>query len=210
MYLNPLNMIQRSSACGGLDMGGAVDCDDPIVAGVDQRLILMNKDIYDRATVVENVSTQNLIDSITLTQTGDAAYAFQGIRKSLNPQSAYVPAAVSQGFDHQVDFLIFDISQAQKNNIEKMTGGKFVAIVQNANAVGNGDSVFEIFGKDVGLTVQASPMRINGDLESNGAYTISLKTSDDFGKEPHLPSSYLVTDYAGTLAQITTLLTPVI
>tara|TARA_R110002096_G_scaffold217142_4_gene405180 strand:+ start:11627 stop:12259 length:633 start_codon:yes stop_codon:yes gene_type:complete len=210
MYLNPLNIIQRSSACGGLDMGSGVDCDDPIVAGVDQRLVLINKDIYDRATVVENVSIPNLIDSIVLTQTGDSGFAFQGIRKSLNPQSAYVPAAVSQGFDHQVDFLIFDIGQAQKNNIEKMTGGKFVAIIQNSSAAGNKDAIFEVFGKDVGLTMQASPMRINGDLETNGAYTIALKTSDDFGKEPHLPSSYNVTDFAGTLVQITTILTPVV
>lgn len=206
--LHTFNIIQRS-ACVGIDSGSSVDCDAPIVAGVNQELILIDKEVYDRATITEDVTTKNLITSITLTQVGDAAYSFQGIRKSLNPQSQFVPATVSQGWDHQVDFLIFDISQAQKNNIQKMAGSKMVAIIRNSNAEGNADSVFEIFGGGVGMEMQAGPARINGDLETNGAYTIALKTSDDFGKEPKLPNSYLVTDFAGTVAQIQTLLTPV-
>jgi hypothetical protein len=201
------NYRNLASACSGLDMGGDYDCAQPIVAGVNQRLVLIDKDVYDRATIAES---SGLITSIVLTEVGDSGFAFQGIRKSLNPSSEFVPSTVSQGFSHQCDFLIFDISSAQKQNIQKMAGGKFVAIVQNTNTAGNGDSVFEVFGNGIGMEVQAGSMRINGDLETNGAYTISLKTSADFGQEPTLPPSYQVTDFAGTIAQIETILTPVV
>lgn len=193
--------------CGGITIGAEYDCETPIVAGVNQRLILLNKADYDEATVTESSTTPGLITNIVLKAGGVKGYAFEGIRKSLNPQTAFVPAAVSVGYDHQVEFLIFDISQAQKNNIEKLaTGQGVVAIIQNTNSEGNKDSVFEVFGRETGLILQAGPMRINGDLETNGAYTINLKTSDDFGKEPHLPASYWDTDYATTKAKVDTLL----
>ena len=209
MKLHPFNIMQRS-ACGGLDMGSDFDCDNPITAGVNQRLILIDKTVYDRALVTEDPTTAGLIDSITLTQVGDAGYSFQGVRKSLNPSSEFIPSSVVSGFGHIVDFICFDISQEQKNNIQKMAAGKLVAIIENANTVGNSNSVFEIYGKGVGLELQAGTLRENGSNETGGGYTLSLKTSPDFGQEPKLPASYLVTDYAGTILEIETILTPVV
>jgi hypothetical protein len=205
---NPLQMIQRS-ACGGIDIGADYDCDAPIAAGVNQRLILIDKEVFDRAVVTFDATLTTLITDIVLTEVGDAGFAFQGIRRSLNPQSAFVPATVSVGYDHQVDFQIFDISQAQKDNIEKLGLSKVVAIVENVNAPGNADSVFEVFGKDAGLEMQAGEMRINADNETNGSYTISLKTSDESGKEPKLPTSWWDTDYATTRPKVDALLVPV-
>ena len=199
----------NASACGGIDLGADYDCADPIVAGVDQRLILIDKDVYDSAVVTHDVTIESLITDIVLTGTGDAGFAFQGIRRSLNPQSAFVPATVTVGYDHQVTFQIFEVDQVQKDNIEKLGLSKVVAIVQNMNAVGNGDSVFEVFGKDVGLEMQAGAMRINADIETNGSYTIDLKTSDESGKEPKLPTSWFDTDYATTLVKVDALLIPV-
>lgn len=194
-------------ACGGIDIGGAYSCATPIVAGVDQRLILINKSDYDDATVTFDGSLTSLITNIVLASGGKAGYAFQGIRTSLNPQSAFIPAKGSVGYDHQVDFMIFDISQLQKDNIEKMGVEKFVAVVQNMNVAGNGNSVFEVFGKDTGLELITN-IRINTDLETNGAWAISLKTSDESGKEPKLPTSFWDTDFATTKAKVDLLLTP--
>lgn len=198
------------SACDGISIGADYDCEDPIVAGVDQRLILIDLGVFRRAIITESITIPNLIELIVLTEIGDAAFAFQGIRKSLNPQSAYVPATVSSGFDHQVQFSIFDISQEQKNNIERMALAPVVAIIENANNPGNANSVFELYGQGLGLEMQASDLRINQDLETNGAYTIDLKTSDDSGKEPHLPNSLFGTDYNTTRSWINDLLIPVI
>lgn len=202
-------MIQRS-ACGGISVGAPYDCDNPIAAGVDQRLILIDKTVFDEAIITFDVTITTLITNIVLTGSGNAGFAFQGIRRSLNPQSAFVPATVSVGYDHQVDFQVFEIGQAQKDNLEKLGLSKVVAIVQNVNAPGNGDAVFEVFGKDAGMELQAGPMRINSDNETNSSYTISLKTSDESGKEPKLPTSYFDTDFNTTKAKVDAILVPVI
>ena len=198
------------SVCGGINMGSTYDCATPIVGGNSQNLILIDQEIFNRATITYDGSTDNLITGITLTEVGDVGYKYEGIRKSLNPQSAFVPSDVSNGYDHQVDFLIFDVSQLQKNNIEKMAFGRQIAILENTNAIGNGDSVFEVFGTGLGLEVQAGAMRITGDTDTNGAYTISLKTSDLGGKEQHLPNSLWSTDFATTKTLVNALLVPVV
>jgi hypothetical protein len=195
--------------CGAISTGSTFNCSNPIVGGVETRLILLNKAVYDRATVTFDVTLTQLITNITLTQSGDVAYAFEGTRTSLTPETAFVPQTVSSGYDHTVNFLVFDISAAQKENLEAMALGKMVAIIQNVNTAGNGDSVFEVLGKDVGLEVQELT-RINGDLETNGAFSIQLKSSDDFSKEPHLPSSFWDTDFVTTKAKVDALLVPVV
>ena len=195
------------SACGGITIGSSYDCANPIAAGVNQRLLLINLDDIDAVTY--DVTLTTLISDITLGAGRKAAFAFEGVRQSLNPQTAFVPQNVSVGYDHQIDFLVFDITQEQKDNLEKMALGKLVAIVENKNAVGNGNSVFEVFGLNVGLEVQSN-VRINADLESAGAFQVSLKTSDNEGKEPKLPQSWFDTDYDTTKAKVDALLTPTV
>ena len=52
--MRSLNII--AGACGNIDIGAAYNCDDPIVAGVDNRLILMDKEIFDDAVVTFDVT----------------------------------------------------------------------------------------------------------------------------------------------------------
>lgn len=199
------------SACGGITVGADYSCTTPIAAGVDQRLILIDKSVFDLATITFDVTITTLITNIVLTGTGNAGFAFQGIRRSLNPSSAFVPATVTVGYDHLVDFQVFEIGQVQKDNLEKLGLSKVVAIIQNINTAGNGDAVFEVFGKDSGLELQAGPMRINSDNETNSSYTISLKTSDESGKEPKLPTSLAAAGgFVPTLVIVDALLVPVV
>lgn len=193
----------QNSACGGITIGAAFDCDDPITPGVDQRLILVNKE--DISAVTYDVTLTSLITGITLTalKTG---FAFQGVRQALNPQYTFVPQTVSVGYDHQVDFMVFDISQAQKDNLEKMAMTKMVAIIENRNTTGNSNSVFEVYGLEVGLDMQTN-VRIPADNETAGAFSISLMTSPNGGKEPKMPQSWWLTNYATTKALVDALLT---
>jgi hypothetical protein len=193
-----------ASACGGIDLGADYDCLQPLVPGVKQRLLLFNLD--DLSVVTYSLAPTTLIEDITLKST-KAAFAFEGVKRSLNPQYAFIPQTVSVGYDHQVDFLIFDISQEQKDNIEKMGLSKLVAVVENNNSVGNGNSIFEVYGLGVGMEL-ITAVRIPGDLETTGAFSLSLKTSDNEGKEPKMPQSWFDTDYTTTKALVDALLTP--
>jgi hypothetical protein len=140
-------------------------------------------------------------------KTGKAAYAFQGIRQSLNPQYELVPGTVSVGYMHTVNFLAFDINQAAKDNYEKMALAKLFAVIENKNNIGNGNSIFEVYGVNVGLEASAIT-RIPADQESGGAFTIALTTPEAEGKEPKMPQSWFKTDYATTLALVEALLVP--
>jgi len=192
--------------CEGIVMGAAYNFENPIVPGVIQRSILVNQVDWEEAVKTFDVALTSLLTNVAL-PTGKQGWAFQGIRTSLKPQSAYVPGTNSIGYDHQTDFIVFDISQEQKDNLQGLALNKVVGIVQNMNAVGNANSVFEVFGKDTGLELITN-IRINDDAETSGGYAISLKTSDNAGKEPKLPTSWWDTDFVTTLPLVEALLVP--
>jgi hypothetical protein len=197
--INPL-----ASACGGITSGADYDCDAPVVPGVNQRLLLGNLD--DIESITFNITTPSLIEGITMKST-KAMFPFQGVRQSLTPSYEMVPGTVSVGYNHIVPFLAFDISQEAKDNYEKMALGKLFAILENKNAVGNGNSIFEVYGINVGLEANAMT-RAASDQESGGAFNITLQTPENEGKEPKLPQSFFLTDYATTLALVDALLIP--
>lgn len=204
--LRELGLVVVNSACGGITVGAGYDCDAPIVPGVNQRLLLGNSD--DIESVSFNVTNTTIIEDITMKSTKQC-FAFQGVRQSLRPQYELSTGTVSVGYIHTVNFLIFEITQAQKDNIEAMALGKLFAVVENKNSVGNGNSVFEVYGLNVGLEASTA-IRIAADQESGGAFSLTLVTPDAEGKEPKMPQSWWVTDYATTAALVEALLTPAV
>ena len=188
------------AVCSGISAGATYDCTDPLQPGVNARIWLANKD--DIASYTYGANT-NLVTAITMAAT-KTFFVFQGFKQSVEPSVELVSQPVSVSYDHILNFHVFDISSTQKVNLQKMALNKIVAIVENVNAAGNGDSVFEIFGSGVGLEV-VSMTRLSRDTESMGAFSIGLKTSDNEGKESKLPLSFFNTDYATTLAAITAL-----
>ena len=189
-------------SCGVITSGATFSCDTPLQAGVNPRIILINKD--DIASVTREVASPYQITAITLSGV-TTGFSFEGYRQSVDAQVEFVASSFSVGYDHILNFQVFDISAAQKLNLEKMALGKLVAVVENANATGNGDSVFEVYGLGAGLEV-VSLTRIAKDLETAGSFSVGLKTSDNEGKEAKMPESWWVTDYATTLALVEALL----
>lgn len=193
-----------ASACGGISTGADYDCANPITPGTpSSRLILGN--LNDIALVVYGTPT-SLIEDITM-KTTKQCYEFQGVRQSLAPSYELIPGTLSVGYNHIVNFLAFDLNQLAKDNYEKLALGKTFAVIENKNAPGNGDSVFEVYGLNVGLEASAIVRTIN-DAESGGAFNITLNTPEAEGKEPKMPQSWFDTDYATTLALVEGLLTP--
>jgi hypothetical protein len=192
--------------CDGITIGSIYDCANPIAPGVNNRLLLGNLD--DIEAITYDLTTTTIILTLTM-KTTKACFAFEGIRQSLNPQYQFIPQTVSVGYDHQVDFLAFDISQVQKDNIEAMGVTKMFAIVENARGLGNGENYFEVYGLVAGLEMQTGG-RIPRELETQGALSLSLKTSDNEGKEPKMPQTWFSADYDTTKALVDALLTPAV
>lgn len=183
--------------CDGISLNADYSCDTPPIAGVEERLVLMNfKDIASFAVQGANPS---IIEGFTL-KSGKQAFSFQGVRNSLVPEQHYAPGRFSpSSYEHMVNFLVWDFAQAQKDNLEAMAIEKQVAIVQNA------DKTFDVYGIRNGLEVTTND-RLPGDQDTGGGYQIVLKTSENEAKEPKLPRTFFKTDFATTLDLVDDLL----
>jgi len=189
------------AVCVGITIGSDYDCADPLKATVSERLLIAN--LKDIASIGYNITNATLIESITM-KSGTAFYAFNGVRSSNKPEVSLVADDISVGFNHQIDFSVFEVGSVDKVNLQGMAAVKQVVIYQNPKDSSLGDSVWEVLGINAGLemsTLNRLP------ASKDGSYKVQLKTSES-ASETGLPNSFFVTDIATTEALIDALLIP--
>lgn len=188
-------------ACGEITRGSTVEeCADLPLGGTRARLLLANID--DIESYTEDVNEQ--ITGITMVA-GKTFYEFTGFRNDVkSSQEVIKPEIGIAKFKHAAGWVVYENTQLQKNNIENIARGLFVAIIENRGKDANS---FEVVGKGVGLSIV--PGVIRNAHENGGFFVISLASPDDEGLlESQLPQTFIVTDYAGTLAYIESNLLP--
>lgn len=188
-------------ACGLITMGSAIDvCDDIAPGGTRARVILFNIDEIESFT---EDADQN-VTAITLTD-GATGYEFTGFRNDAKKSEEVIKPDIGlPKFKHNAGFVVYENTQLQKNNIENIARGRFVAIVENK---GKSVDSIEVIGKEVGLEIVAGVIR--NAHENGGFFVISLSTPDDQGElEGKLPQTLLVagSSYAANLAYLEALL----
>lgn len=182
--------------CDQITIGAIYDCQNPLQGGAKSRLILVNLD--DIASVTYN--STDVITAITLS-TNKVAYLFEGFKNSLVKSEEMInPESKQSVFRHKIDFTVFDISQAQKNNLQRMALGRFVAIVENTQ---RGSNSFEVYGVNAGLVMAPGVVRASN--ANNGAFKLSLQSAEG-EEEIKLPQTFLSTDYSTTLTAVNNLL----
>lgn len=180
--------------CGSINTGSSVECDEIPDGGTNARLLLAN--YADVEGYTEDVN--GVITAIDMAA-GTFMYEFLGFRNDMKKSEEVIKPDIGiPKFKHNAGFVVYENTQIQKNNIENIARGTFVAILENK---GKNANSFEVVGKGVGLEIVAGPIR--NAYENGGFFVISLSTPDDQGVlEPKLPQTLLVTDYAGTLAYL--------
>ncbi len=189
-------------ACGSIDRGSQADCDNIPEGGTRARLLLANYDDVEGYTedADGNITDIDLAVDATL-------FEFLGFRNDVKKSEEVIKPDVGiPKFKHNVGFVVYENTQLQKNNVENLARGRFVAIVENK---GKDANVFEVVGKGVGVEIVAGPIR--NAHENGGFFVISLSTPDDQGElESRLPQTLLVDDsgdvYAANLAYLESLL----
>ncbi len=204
MKLYPINAIQRAH-CQGISIGADYFCENPLKAKVNERLLVGNLD--DISVITYDITNVTLITDITM-KTGKQMFAFYGVRSTVKPQVDLVASEVNVGFSHQVDFSVFEVDSAQKENLQAMSAKSQFCIYQNPKDSSLGDSVWEVMGVNSGLEV-ATLVRMPADGATGGAYTVQLKTPEA-ASETVLPNSFFDTDISVTEAKIEALLVPAI
>lgn len=190
-----------TSICGKISANITIDCLNPLQGGVDDRLILINSE--DISSITRNVTNPQIIEAIILAS-GTIGYEVEGKNQSVDGKQTFVKQKYSEVFDHEVNFYVFDITPDIKLQLEKMSKGKLVALLQNNFKGAGGNAAFEIYGLDAGLRLSAMDKDTNN-VDTQGAYFVTLKTND-VSKEPHLPATLFLTDYATSLAIVNGLL----
>lgn len=188
------------SVCGKITAGLSASCSTPIKGGTNDELTLINKDDFDAAAITRNVSNPQIIENIVL-PSGTSGYVYQGQLNSNEPVANLVKARYSKGYNHQVTGKVFDISPVAKAQLELLAKGKVVAIVQNNHRGATGNCAYELYGNDQGLDL-SELIRTGNDPDTEGAYSIVLKTDEAIGKESHLPATIFITDFATTKALV--------
>lgn len=180
--------------CGTITIGSSPDCDNPLRAGVLPRLFLANWD--DIVDVAISAVTPNLITSVTFAA-NTVSFLFEGYRQDVKPtQEVIAPSSGQNQFKHALNFLVYEITQLQKNNLQRLAKGRFVAFVENKSKNANS---FEIYGLGSGLEIVPGVAR--DPYANGGGYLISLATMEN-EFEPLLPQTLFSTDYTTTKALV--------
>lgn len=180
--------------CGTIDTGSQPNCETPLKSGTRPRLFMANYD--DVVSLTASTTTPNLITAAVFA-TGTTSFLFEGFKQDVKPSSEFIaPANGANQHKHAINFVVYDISQTQKNNLQKVAKGRFVVWVENNGK--NADS-FEILGAGSGMEIVPGVARDS--YANGGGYLISLATPEtEF--EPLLPQTFFITDYATTKALI--------
>lgn len=181
-------------ACGDLLGSFVYNCDEPLQGGVggDSRLVMILKKDID-AYVKNGV---DIITAITLAS-GKSAFSFDGIQQSLKPRFERVKNANGEGnYKHTIEFNYFGYSQWDKNNIARMSKGRYVCIHENAKQDAN---AFELLGRDVGLEMMEC---VRAPQENGGAVRIVMSSPENELESKPPTTFYDGTSYATTKAII--------
>jgi len=196
------------SACTGITASILINCDEPLVVGTKDVLYLVNRDEIDSLTFESLSLTGSNKLAISLNMlTGKYIYKIEGRNNSNEPSSILRKGRYFDTYEHKVAFKVFDNSPETKSQLESMVQkGNLVAIIENNYRGGGDTSAFEIYGFNAGLEITECSRVIN-DNDTQGAYSLVLKTPDQQG-EPHLPYSMLAGDYTATKVMLNGLLVP--
>ena len=181
-----------------ITMGSEPDCDFP-ASGTRARLILINYNDIDR------IYTNDEGRIISIGMLPDRfGYEFLGFKNDVKKSEEVVRREQSnRRFTHATGFIVYDVSQLQKNNLRGLVRGRFVAIVETKGQ--DVDSI-EVLGKECGLEIVGGMIR--NAHESGGFFVLNLATPDNGVEfERKLPQT-LGANYDDAIDIIDSILTP--
>lgn len=185
-------------------------CDDPLVPGVEQEGVIMNRKDIDFATVAFNATRKNVIETLALKE-GKKAYKVivPGRTPFTGTNTALAVGTYQNTFTNTVNMVILaNDPDVCADIIDGLANGEYVVILENKaknlqKEENPGDSAFQIYGYYQGLKAA----EISNDKyaeDANGGWAVSLQ-------ETKVPKSALFlykTDYETTKTAIDTLTSP--
>lgn len=145
--------------CDGLiKQGIAVDCENPIVRGIEENGVIINRKDIDFGAVVFDETRTNVIKTLPL-KVGKKAYPVHvPTKQPFNGTTTTLEEGTNRNsFTNNAGFIVFDNSpDVCENIIDGLATGEFVLIYENKyknlnKETNKGDSSFQIVGYYQGL-----------------------------------------------------------
>lgn len=190
-----------------IKQGISPSCDDPIVQGVEQRGIIINRDDIDFSATTFNSTRKNVIETIALKSTKKAyEVVVLGSTPFTGTNTALATGTYRNTFTNTVSLVILDNGpDVCENVIDGLANGEFVVILENKfkglqKEENPGDPAFQVYGWYQGL--RASEMTNEKYSEdTDGGWAVSLQET----RTPKSGVFLFKTDYETTAAAVESL-----
>lgn len=173
-------------ACDKITVGSAADCENLPAGGTRPRVIAVN---YDDITDWD--MSAGKITQITMVA-GTKGFEFTGFRNDVKKSEEVLnPGIGLNQFKHNLGWVVYERTQAQKNNIELAARSRLVLFVENK---GKDADAIEVVGKDVGVEIVVGPIR---NAQENGGFFMLNFATPEGEFEGKLPQTVGLTYAAG-------------
>ena len=182
-------------------------CDDPVVQGLEQEGVIMNRADVDFAATVFNSTKKNVIETLAM-KTGKKAYkvVVPGKNPFTGTKTSLVSGTYRSSFTNTVAIVILaNDPDVCADVIDGLANGTYVVVLENKykglQKEGNpGDAAFQVYGYYQGLTATA----IDNDKyseDTEGGWAVTLEEQ----KTPKSALFLFKTSYEATKTAVNTL-----
>lgn len=169
-------------------------CDHASNPALEPEAILLNIDDIDKG---ESTVTGGVISALEMLGSAKG-YRWVSARNGIDANATLVRGTYRNAYQHQVVVRVFEKTQDEKDQINKLTGARVVAIVKNVDRK-NVATKYEVYGWENGLELtdfQAPTTDTDGIVG-----TVTLQSSDNT-PESMIPMSLYATSEAATDALV--------
>lgn len=186
-----------------INKGIQMDCENPIIKGLEADAIIMNRADIDFAQSVFDTDNKNILKTLVL-KSGKKGYPviqmgstpFSGVKTSLSI------GKFRNSFDNEVPIAVLDNGpDVSRDIIDALANGSFVLILRNLHKGVSGKGEYQVYGYFQGLRASAIDNEKYSE-DTDGGWLVTLK-------ETSVPKSalfYFNTDAKTTGTQYKSLL----
>jgi hypothetical protein len=171
------------------------DCSNAPVGGIEQNVVLINKDDIDVVASTIDASNRILVTNLQL-KPGKTGYLLTGVKQSNGKAWELVKKEnAPDKFKHTFSGVIFNPSAENKQQADSLSkGAKYVAVIEQVwKGVTNKDA-FEVLGFNAGLELMTMT---NSSKENDNMIMFELTSVDGY-EETTMPKTLLDVTYAAT------------
>lgn len=176
------------------------DCANAPIGGIEQNVVLINKDDIDTTATTTDASNRVLVTNLQL-KPGKTGYLLSGVKQSNGKAWELVKKEnAPDKFKHTFSGVVFNPSAENKLQVDSLSkGAKYVAVVEQVWKGAGSEDAFEVLGLSSGLELMTMT---NSSKENDNMIMFELSSADGF-EEVTMPKTLLDGTYAATKTAFT-------